>query len=795
MKHTHLLVFIILLITLPLSVFSQQEIVSPDTLAQRLRTQTSLFPQEKLHLHTDKSVYLPGETIWFRAYLVDAITHEYKAKSRYIYTELLNANDSVINRIKIRPDSLGLHYGHLLLDTKLAGGSYMLRAYSDYMRNIDDSYLFTQRITIAAATSLDAAPNLANDTTDIALSFYPEGGQLVAGQLCRTGFKAIKSDGASANIKAALLNELGDSLCSFQSTHQGMGLFSFIPESGKEYKVSYHGDDEVMYTANLPTVKPQSMALKVTQNKDAFCISVLHDKPQTTENYRLIILQRGYPLFSSAYSLTQPFIIFPFDYFDQGTIHFLLCNAQGAILSERLAFVKHPKQTTATINMDKESYLPKQKVNLEIGLTDKAEIPLYANGSITVVEAHDFLLDSTSTILSNLLLKSDISGTITDANYYFRHSTPEQQRIANYNLDLLMLIQGWRRYDIASVLQGKPHYPTIPIEESMQLKGRITTALRGKGIKQANVMVSSIGGSFIDQVKTADDGHFTITNFEQKDSIRYMLTALSPSGRDNVVITMNNPFPPVFTPTKKSFFRKSDDLEITEKYITESLYFLKLASNANEINLDEITITARAPKIKKSIYEDFASKVIRENKIKQSGAQSLKDLISFLVGSHYIHPLYGSSGALLLNDIEIEKNNVDKILKYFSILDIGQIDIIKSPMTNGFISMKQLIVAVTTKKGEGATPFQVTNTAYITPLGYQKAIEFYAPQYDKKTTNPENKLDLRTTLFWKPDIIINNGKASVNFYTADPKSNYTIVLEGISNQGKIFRAEQMLQVQ
>ncbi len=41
-----------------------------DSLLNKLNEQ---FPQEKIYLHFDKTLYNPGETIWFKAYLFTGI--------------------------------------------------------------------------------------------------------------------------------------------------------------------------------------------------------------------------------------------------------------------------------------------------------------------------------------------------------------------------------------------------------------------------------------------------------------------------------------------------------------------------------------------------------------------------------------------------------------------------------------------------------------------------------------------------------------------------------------------------
>jgi uncharacterized protein YfaS (alpha-2-macroglobulin family) len=70
------------------------------------------------------------------------------------------------------------------------------------------------------------------------------------------------------------------------------------------------------------------------------------------------------------------------------------------------------------------------------------------------------------------------------------------------------------------------------------------------------------------------------------------------------------------------------------------------------------------------------------------------------------------------------------------------------------------------------------------PLGFQKSAEFYAPKYDTPAKN--TKPDLRTTIHWQPNITTDeDGTASFSFYTADTPSTYTVVIEGMTADGKI----------
>ena len=51
------------------------------------------FPQEKVYVQTDKTLYQPGEIIWFNAFLLDANTHLPSQVSDVLYFELIDPKD------------------------------------------------------------------------------------------------------------------------------------------------------------------------------------------------------------------------------------------------------------------------------------------------------------------------------------------------------------------------------------------------------------------------------------------------------------------------------------------------------------------------------------------------------------------------------------------------------------------------------------------------------------------------------------------------------------------------------
>lgn len=137
-------------ITVLLGVLLYFSSLSAQTMQDTIIANFSLMeriPKEKLYLHLDKPFYGAGEKIWFKGYLVNAITHQENAQSNFIITELINRSDSIVERKKIRRDSLGFHNAFTLPAT-LPAGDYYLRGYSNWMLNEDPDFFFSRNIKI-----------------------------------------------------------------------------------------------------------------------------------------------------------------------------------------------------------------------------------------------------------------------------------------------------------------------------------------------------------------------------------------------------------------------------------------------------------------------------------------------------------------------------------------------------------------------------------------------------------------------------------------------------------------------
>ena len=127
-----------------------QELLTLDAVQNSILKQYEIFPQEKIHLHTDRTMYVPGEKIWFKAYVVDVFFHQPLIYSQYAYIELINSSDSLVHRVMVSRDENDMFHGNIFLSAFIPEGDYTLRAYTRHIENLGDDYFFKKHIRIGA---------------------------------------------------------------------------------------------------------------------------------------------------------------------------------------------------------------------------------------------------------------------------------------------------------------------------------------------------------------------------------------------------------------------------------------------------------------------------------------------------------------------------------------------------------------------------------------------------------------------------------------------------------------------
>lgn len=109
---------------------------------------------EKLYVQTDKSAYASGDTLWFKGYLFDE-SYYASPKSGLMYIEIANDSNKLMKRIML-PVFNGISIGQVALDpAEIPQGSYILRAYTNWMRNFGEDHIFKKQFYIASTAGTE----------------------------------------------------------------------------------------------------------------------------------------------------------------------------------------------------------------------------------------------------------------------------------------------------------------------------------------------------------------------------------------------------------------------------------------------------------------------------------------------------------------------------------------------------------------------------------------------------------------------------------------------------------------
>ena len=268
------------------------------------------YPQEKLHVSTDKDSYIAGDTIWLRAHCADAATHRPVAASHYVYVELRDDRGSLVRRIKLLSRD-SVYSGYLPTQSLERFGDYSLTAYTLYMRNQGPDYFFKKPLTIwPYQESRRTQRNTSvRKVSDFDVSFFPEGGYLIDGYDCCVAFKALGDDGGSVEVAGVLKNDREEVLDTLRTLHGGMGCLRFTPHTGERYYAECTMAGGKTERFDLPASNNLACVLRVLQTERDFTVMVQSGRP-LPKGLRLLVHCRGNLCYFREWNDDLPSLIF-----------------------------------------------------------------------------------------------------------------------------------------------------------------------------------------------------------------------------------------------------------------------------------------------------------------------------------------------------------------------------------------------------------------------------------------------------------------------------------------------------
>ncbi|TFF30382.1 carboxypeptidase regulatory-like domain-containing protein [Mucilaginibacter psychrotolerans] len=782
---------------------------------QQLAKWADTNPVEKAYLHLDKPYYAAGDDIWFKAYVTSDSYHELTTLSGVLNVDLTDATGTIKQSLKLQLDK-GTAAGDFALPDTLHAGVYHLRAYTNYMRNAGSEYFFDTEISIIntisnanTVTTGKSIPAKAVPSGAIvanpSLQFFPEGGSMIVGLDCNMAFKAIGPTGLGLDVSGIVSNNQGKQVATFKSGHLGMGVFRFVPMPSETYTAAITYADGTKATVSLPHASETGYALAIT-DADAQNLSVkITTARATMQQYPNRVLSlvgqsagKVYYAGRSTPGSREFTAIVPKSKFPAGIVQFTLFTDSGEPLNERLVFINRP-QLKLSLAADKLTSAPQQKVKLNLNALS-GDKPALGSFSVSVIDESRVPVneDSENNILASLLLTSDLKGYIEKPAYYFNHPGDK----ARTDLDVLMLTQGYRRFEWKSIMQDKFAPVAFQPETALQVSGTITTP-GGKPVANAKVQLIDIDNATY-QIDTLTDAHgrFAFTGLAFEDSIRLIIQARTEKNKRDVVITFDSIAPPATIAGHAApiLVSISDSLSV---YATSSkqLYDMQRRYGVGNhvISLREVIIREKKIALKHSANLNGpgnADQVLLAKDLRNYGCAFLSDCLQGrLLGVIFRNGIPYSTRGFGPMQVILDGMYVDgSFLNSINYNDIAAIEVLRSGFSTSIYGGRAAngVIVITTKRGDENDntydgPVAGRGIKPYYPKGYLKARTFYSPQYDQPKVNKQ-LADLRSTIYWNPFVITDaQGKASFEYFNAGGKGTYRVVIEGIDTDGNLGR--------
>ncbi|WP_020527678.1 MG2 domain-containing protein [Flexithrix dorotheae] len=751
-----------------------------DELIDKFENGVSGVFQEKVFIHTDKPLYMTGETMWMKAYCVDATTHFPSDYSKVLNIEILDSEGKALKQTRIQLKE-GMGKGQFLITPDLGSGPYQLRAYTSWMRNFDADFYYTKSFSIVNPPVALKEITSRKKSNEILIDFFPEGGYLVEGLESKIGVKATDGYGNGKTITGFVLDDSLNIVTQFSTSALGFSTFNFKPGNGQNYTVvlDTSRSSAEKYALPKPQLSGYVMAAKLQDSQ--LTLDVKTSGIADNQMY-LVIHSRG--LLLKADQLTNVKGSFPMSIstknFPEGILTITLLNGRFQPICERLVFNYDGGSEPLQLATDKDIYAHREKVKLNLQLDTEQ---LQANKgalSIAVYRHLDEEIKNSDNIISSLLFTSDLKGDIQNPEYYCEDIQEKKEAI-----NLLLMTQGWRRFNWDNLFDSQEFEVKFPPELRAPI---ISGKIKDPNPNQTNFTGFYGKSSTLSPLIVNDDGTFhqeipfRITNSEdiffwrEGDTLQVDDIDLI-SSFDEVIpegFYLKNNIKETF---KEALEQANANIQISQIYLDETK--ISGVNGNGKINilpfygepekqyyLDRYT---RFEDMNDLFIEYIRAVLVRKRK-KESNFYVVKAEGTFL-----------SPALALLDGIPIEDH--DYILT-LSPLKIEKIDVVDKTYSLGEEKYEGVINFISYNGDLGGIPMP-ENIAEKVYTGLQSPRIFYSPDYE--ISENKHTPDFRNLLYWNPEVIIGkSGEVNLEFFTADDIGNYKVEVNGITANGQPF---------
>ena len=773
------------------SIFSQENENVEDSYLEYFK-----LPRESLFLHTNKTIYLTIDDIWFKAYAYDRKNNLSSKSTTNIYMGLYDKDGTQLAK-KLYLARNGAAVGHFKIDSTLPSGEYFLKVSTNWMKNFKEDDSYVQKIQIVNP-KIKGEESKKTSTKEYDFQFLPEGGHILVDVKNSVGIKVIDDTGKGTVASGVILNSANEEVAKFKSNRLGIGKFTFTPKTGESYSAKVSLDNGKDFTQGLPVIKDIGVAIMVNNMRSDKTIVTLSVNQASLdlfkdENFKLLLHKDGKvkPIPVKFDKALKLIVIANKDLF-KGVNTVTLFNEKNQPLLERMFFnsvgtIKDYKLFLTKTGGDSDSITYKLRSQADLGQN-------ILNTSISVLPSETVSYDPDHSIVSALYLKPYLKGVIEKPQYYFKNLNRKKQ----FELDALLVTQGWSRYSWDNIFNFPP-VPKFDFENGISINGFVNK--NTQKITSLFLYPTKLNGStFLDIDK---DGKFNLKNFYPQANEEIQFSYLNKKGKMKKP-NMNLSFikfmgtDNVNTNDYQSFLSYYNDKnEVPEQFVYDDSYEeleeIKIKTDYKEKLIEEsrdpILVNGKVTKITDEIVLRYRNIL---DLIQNSGFDVIQgDGVITRLGSVIIRSrTRGSQGnpAIFLDDILV--NNIDFLTTMTTdqveriVIDRTGVGLGISANNQNFggaikIYSRRSILGLNSGVGNYNNTFFSTKSDY----GFEPVKEFYIPKYASYRISAFRDYGV---IYWNPNLNVQSGTSDSFTMVNTNLDEINFYVEGISTDGTVF---------
>lgn len=770
---------------------------------KELTVQKTVLPEVLMQLDFEREAYGAGDEV---VAIFKAKTKDNKALAHKKLTYTVQLNGQLVTNQTATTDDNGKALLSYKLPDKLTETNNLINV------QFEESGL-TESITRSAPIVLN----------NLDIQLLPEGGTVVANQKNRIAIKVLNEFGQPADIKGEIVNKSGNVIQEFSTFHQGMGAFELVPEKNENYMLRVTQPVGIRQTWKVPSVETDRLGIFVKKQQDQRIEFDLYSPKE--QRVFVVAQQQGNLIYTQEIKAVKGAntVAFSTEDFPMGIVQLTVVDEKERVHAERLVFVNAQRKLKVHISTNKEDYLPREKVVVDIWAKDETGRGVQGNFSMAVVDdkQHTFADDKQDNILSYLLMSSELKGEIYEPNFYF---DPKNEKAAAA-LDYVLLTHGWRRFEWQTILEESNRmtirYPILANEISGYVKigdqlGKKQTIFLSEG--QARYTKKKA----LATTQTDDNGFFTFKNVTvsfpaflsttyhgEYQSIR--INQYSKPG-----LSWERTVPGIYHDqiVNQGYYKKKEDGKLYDRYNQQVDVV-----NSDIVSEDgRLVTTSKNFKIVDGLIKTKHNYTVRideegyvfsnEGRLSKAPVNVNSKIVQKTVGNKRSSPIVMDSISYTVPQNRSldwdRRRNADKYTERIELSTSGLTS--ERALASVMLSTESVVVEASNieimnsgrNNRYNVTPsFQeelISPSVYLIQvapknLQYKSIPRFYQPNYSDKRGTPE-RTDFRKTIYWNPSIQTNkNGKASLSYYNSDEVTTFRILLEGNNAEGQLAHEE------